>query len=264
MLAGAASRPTLPSCEPPPPPAWKCGGVASPGWYRSNQENQDGKRNVSVEARTDQTRDSTHRARIAERKRCSRKFSKTSTHDYLDYKYTSADDMMKACREALHQRAHVRPHRARSAHAAPGCLGGVQRSGDPASSSLCARTLRLEHESGEFRDYSFDLPAIPEKGRPLDKAILGCMTTSTGYMPRDLLQAPREDANEVDKRDDSHVQAPRRVAKGPTWAAGGQRMEQQPQQQPKPRPAADVLCSRCASGGPSVRGRAFFPATRTD
>lgn len=62
----------------------------------------------------------------------------------------------------------------------------------------------LVHESGETLRYSREWPAIEQKGRPLDKAVGGALTSSLGYALRDLLQIPRDDElAEMDRRDDS-------------------------------------------------------------
>jgi hypothetical protein len=44
-------------------------------------------------------------------------------------------------------------------------------------------------------------PFAEEKGRPLDKALAGALTSSLGYWLRSLLLVPRDD-EEMDKRDD--------------------------------------------------------------
>ena len=62
-------------------------------------------------------------------------------------------------------------------------------------------TVRLCHSSGEFMDITREWPVIPEKGRPLDKALAGADTTALAYLCRDLLLLPRVE-EEVDTRDD--------------------------------------------------------------
>jgi hypothetical protein len=55
---------------------------------------------------------------------------------------------------------------------------------------------------------------VPEKGRPIDKSLAGCLTSSLNYWLRDLLLVPREDENEMDRRDDRAYE-PRKAAPAP-------------------------------------------------
>lgn len=141
---------------------------------------------------------------------------KGSTNEYHGYDYTSADDMIKCARAALHEAGLTFSLNNHELLPLPEIAAVFEDPGVPPFIFVRSHFL-LEHgASGEFRKYTFDLPAIPEKGRPLDKAILGVMTSSWSYMLRDLLQIPREDENEISKRDDTHVEAPRR-GPAPTW-----------------------------------------------
>jgi hypothetical protein len=56
--------------------------------------------------------------------------------------------------------------------------------------------------SGEVETYHYSFPAIPEKGRPLDKAVAASLTSSMGYWLRDLLLLPRGNELSMDNRDD--------------------------------------------------------------
>ena len=55
----------------------------------------------------------------------------------------------------------------------------------------------------DLGDSSNAFPIIEDKGRPLDKALAGALTTSLAYYLRDLLLIPKQDENQVDKRDDT-------------------------------------------------------------
>lgn len=57
-------------------------------------------------------------------------------------------------------------------------------------------------------------PVIPEKGRPLDKALAAARTASLGYLLRDLLQLPRvEEGTDLDHDSrDQHRAPPQRQA----------------------------------------------------
>lgn len=130
--------------------------------------------------------------------------AKGSENVYHKYAYTSADDMVAAAREALHSgglTVHVERH-----ELVPDLIPEM---------IVLRTTFTLMHQTGESRSYVFELPAIADKGRPLDKAVLGAKTTSLAYFLRDLLQIPRVDENEVDRRDDrDHVPQPN-AAKAP-------------------------------------------------
>lgn len=68
------------------------------------------------------------------------------------------------------------------------------------------RTWILCHSSGEqvsLRTQGW--PVIPDKGRPLDKALAAALTTSLAYRLRDLLQIPRVSPDDdIAGRDDRH------------------------------------------------------------
>jgi hypothetical protein len=137
---------------------------------------------------------------------------KDSTNAFHKYAYASADGMITACREVLHAAGLV-------AFRASWKLVSEQRSytddkGQPQTETLdfVLSTFALLHPASNTRMDSADLPwpALMEKGRPLDKAIAGALTTSLSYWLRDTLQVPREDEAEIDRRDDTQYQ-PRRT-----------------------------------------------------
>jgi ERF superfamily len=70
----------------------------------------------------------------------------------------------------------------------------------------------LTHVSGESWEMPpSSTPAIPEKGRPWDKAEAAALTYSLGYTLRGLLKIPRADADDdVDQRDDAPAHQPDR------------------------------------------------------
>lgn len=64
-------------------------------------------------------------------------------------------------------------------------------------------TYVLAHESGESISYRREWPAVEQKGRPIDKAEGGALTTALGYAVRDVLCLPRDDQYaDMDRRDD--------------------------------------------------------------
>lgn len=77
---------------------------------------------------------------------------------------------------------------------------------------IVTATMILAHESGEILQIVRQWPAIEQKGRPLDKAIAGALTSGLGYAIRDLLLLPRDDDfAAMDRRDDSAHDPPRRM-----------------------------------------------------
>jgi hypothetical protein len=74
------------------------------------------------------------------------------------------------------------------------------------------------HEAGGRHVIHCQWPVIPEKGRPLDKALAAARTASLGYLLRDLLQLPRvEEGTDLDhdSRDHGRGAAPMSRADGP-------------------------------------------------
>lgn len=77
---------------------------------------------------------------------------------------------------------------------------------------MALMTFHVSHpESGESFTDNVEFPIVPDKGRPLDKALSAALTTAQSYYLRDLLLIPRVD-EEVDKRDDTNHQPPKQVA----------------------------------------------------
>ena len=86
-----------------------------------------------------------------------------------------------------------------------------------AAPPIVTATMVLAHESGESLQIVRQWPAIEQKGRPLDKAIAGALTSGLGYAIRDLLLLPRDDDfAAMDRRDDSAHDPPRRTVMSDT------------------------------------------------
>lgn len=116
--------------------------------------------------------------------------TKGSENAFHRYKYASAEDMMTACREALHKHG-LAVRRTRWSIESDDTHHWVVAS------------YEIVHEAGETEAFQMATrwPFQEEKGRPLDKALAGALTSSLGYWLRDLLLVPRDD-EEMDKRDD--------------------------------------------------------------
>lgn len=117
---------------------------------------------------------------------------KGSQNQFHGYNYTSAEDMLKACRKALHDAGLV-------AYRLSWKINSTE-AGVMVSSNFC---IALADNDEESVCANVEYPAIPGNGRPLDKAISAALTTSFSYWLRDMLMLPRVDGLEVDTRDDS-------------------------------------------------------------
>jgi hypothetical protein len=116
------------------------------------------------------------------------------------YAYTSSETMIAACREVLHG-AGLTLRRA-----------GWKFDGTPEGGGLVTSQFILTHAgSGESVTDEVAWVAVPRGQQPIDKAMAGALTASMGYYLRDLLLVPREDENEMDKRDDRTFE-PRKVS----------------------------------------------------
>ena len=106
------------------------------------------------------------------------------------YAYTSAEEMIRECRLALHA-------------CGLSLIRTGWRVGVVEAHPMLLSDFRLLHYSGEsfsFNDLSW--PIIEGDKRPLDKAVAGALTTSLAYFLRDLLLVPKEDEAQMDKRND--------------------------------------------------------------
>ena len=114
---------------------------------------------------------------------------KDARNSFHKYAYTSAEGMISACREALH-----------------GAGLTLQRSGWSLSQDgmTVSSMFILRHaSSGQQESYEVPWLVVVEKGKPIDKALAGALTTSLGYLLRDLLLLPREDEDgSMDRRND--------------------------------------------------------------
>jgi hypothetical protein len=124
---------------------------------------------------------------------------KDAKNSFHHYAYVSAEAMIGACRDALH-----------------GAGLTVRRAGwkydGSTEGGIVNSTFVLTHgPTGESVSDEIAWICVPEKGRPIDKAMAGALTSSLGYYLRDLLLVPREDESEMDRRDDRTYE-PRKAA----------------------------------------------------
>lgn len=97
-------------------------------------------------------------------------------------------------------------------------------------------TYILAHESGEAMTYEREWPTIEERGRPLDKAEGGALTTSLGYAIRDVLLLPRHDEfADMDRRDDRDHEPQQRQQVREEPRREEPRREEPRREEPEPR-----------------------------
>ena len=137
---------------------------------------------------------------------------KDATNSFHRYAYVSAEQMIGAARSALHSAGLVVFRREWNLRE-----DGV---------SVFSLVEVAHPDSGERMLCDFCFPVVCEKGRPIDKAVAGALTTSLSYFLRDLLLVPREDEGAMDRRDDRPTQ--------PQPAVG---WKPEPKPEPKPQKA---------------------------
>lgn len=109
------------------------------------------------------------------------------------------------------------------------------------------RTLHVRflviHESGETMTGAVEVPVLPEKGRPLDKASFSALTYAESYYLRGLLCLPRvSPSDNIDQRDDTKHE-PRAAARSSA---------------PRPMPNKFAgYCASCSTNVPEGEGTSF-------
>jgi len=136
---------------------------------------------------------------------------KESFNNWHKYAYTSMESILDAGRKAM----------AKHGLSARRCGYRVDweraENNEPIAGILHNRFV-LEHSSGEIKITEAEWPFYTEKGRTIEKALAGALTTSLGYWIRDLLLLPRQDAPEpkMDEQDDrDYTPPPRKHAERP-------------------------------------------------
>jgi hypothetical protein len=114
-------------------------------------------------------------------------------NSHQNYDYTSAEALIGGCRKALHDAGVVVTRR---------MWNTVMTTTPP----FVQMEFVVSHPaSGETQIDRIDWPAIEQKGRPLDKAVGGALTSAMGYYLRDLLAVPRADGDMNDRDDRGHT-----------------------------------------------------------
>jgi hypothetical protein len=147
---------------------------------------------------------------------------KDAKNSFHHYSYVSAEAMIGACRDALHG-AGLTVRRA-----------GWKFDGTPEGGIVNSTFVLTHGPTGESVSDEIAWICVPEKGRPIDKAMAGALTSSLGYYLRDLLLVPREDESEMDRRDDTKYE-PRKAAPAPARPAPRPAQQDAPQAAPAPK-----------------------------
>ena len=153
--------------------------------------------------------------------------AKKSYNDFHKFSYVSADAMVAACREVLHD---------------AGLVLTRETSIDLERGIVNSRFALMHPESGQIMTVDFPWVFAAEKGRPIDKALAGALTTSLNYYLRDLLLIPRQDENEMDRRDDRAF-----VPQSQATVTGDPRKRLQALASAKGQKWLDRVLSRCSS-----------------
>ena len=115
---------------------------------------------------------------------------KDGRNDHHRYDYTTAEAMLDTVRRAMHP------------HGLTVRMGAVSY-GEPVGDAWpVSIEFVLAWEGGVEQVSAWTFPAIPGRGRPLDKAVNAALTNATSYYLRGLLSVPRGLGPAVDDRDD--------------------------------------------------------------
>jgi len=128
---------------------------------------------------------------------------KRSRNDHQRFDYTSIEQMVVATRGPLRRAGLVVIP---TSH----CVDGE---------TLVTEWLLAHAASGESMALRYDMPIVPGKGRPMDKAASASASQALNYLLRDLLLLPRGEREDIDGRDDSGYEHGRRAA-APQATAG--------------------------------------------
>lgn len=161
------------------------------------------------------------------------KVRKDRTNSFHGYDYASAESMTAACRVALNEAGLALTHRWHAVHEDGQWLLDVG--------------FTLYHQSGESRTETVSWPVIPERGRPLDKAMAAGLTSCMGYYLRGLLLVPRDEKG-MDDRDDRSYDPAKQSRQRQQTQENGIR----PAAKPPARPAKKASKGRGPAGSETV------------
>lgn len=123
---------------------------------------------------------------------------KDAYNKFAGYWYTSAEKMVEECRKALHDAGLTVSRRSWAVRNDPAL---------PSMPILVSQMILTHPASGDDQRSIIEYPVCEGKGKPMDKALSGALTTSLAYWLRDLLLIPRFE-EEVDKDSGGGQQKP--------------------------------------------------------
>lgn len=104
---------------------------------------------------------------------------KDSRHEHFKFQYASAESVLAEAREALHKEGLA-------------LVPLSEELGPPTPEERQVELIYLlTHADGGSLTIRRTWPVIPDRGRPIDKALAGATTTCLAYVLRDLLLLPR-------------------------------------------------------------------------
>jgi len=108
---------------------------------------------------------------------------KGSQNTHQRFNYTSIEEMVVATRGPLRRAGLV-----------------VMPTAHRVEGEVLVTEWLLVHTSGESMPLRYDMPIVPGKGRPMDKAASASASQALNYLLRDLLLLPRGEAEDIDGR----------------------------------------------------------------
>lgn len=119
-----------------------------------------------------------------------RSVDKDSKNEFHKYKYASAEALIREAKESLAVAGlAVMPMTSRIVPVEKEPFGAIENKGGAVG--MLKASWMIVHGGGGSMELSLEWPIVPEKGRPIDKAVAAAHTASLGYLLRDLLQLPR-------------------------------------------------------------------------
>jgi hypothetical protein len=128
---------------------------------------------------------------------------KDAHNEHHKFDYASADGIVSDARSILHKHGLVARVKGCGVETIASETGTSREGSFEKPRALVRVEFELSHpDSSQAESVEHALIAIAERGRPIDKAILGVRTSLWAYYLRDLLMLPRFDDKQVCDRDD--------------------------------------------------------------
>lgn len=128
---------------------------------------------------------------------------KSARNDHHRFNYATADSVVAVAKEALNASGLVLVNTKWEIRGEPIAFSVGERDNQISGLTVAASFILLDSESEEKMELSCELPYVPVKGRPVDKAALASLTEMRGYLALGLLGIERVDKDDVSGRDDT-------------------------------------------------------------